>query len=85
MAPVNTGDDYSRNSAEEGNVAKDNHFATTGDLAKDGRLAFSSDGDITNVGNFAKKQCCHDKRFCQEGVDADKDKYCHGMQLCQWG
>jgi hypothetical protein len=25
------------------------------DLAKDGRLAFSSDGDITTVGNFAKE------------------------------
>ncbi len=55
MTPVNTGDDYSRDSAEEGNVAKDNHFATMGDLAKNGRLAISSDGDITNVGNFAKK------------------------------
>jgi hypothetical protein len=85
MTPVNTGDNYSRDSAEEGDVAKDDHFATTGDLAKDGRLAFSSDGDITNVGNFAKKQCCHDKRLCQEGVDADKDTFCHGMQLCQWG
>ena len=26
-----------------------------GDLAKDDRLAFSLDGDITNVGNFANK------------------------------
>ena len=80
MTPVNTGDDYSRDSAKEGNVA-----TTTGNLAKDGRLAFSSDGDITNVGNFAKKQCCHDKRLCQEGVNADKDTFCHGVQLCQWG
>jgi hypothetical protein len=55
MTPVNTGDDYSRDSAKEGDVAKEDHFATTGDLAKDGRLAFSSDGDINNVGDFAKK------------------------------
>jgi hypothetical protein len=55
MTPVNTDDDYSRDSAKNGNVAKDNHFTTSGDLAKDGRLAFSSDGDITNVGNFAKE------------------------------
>jgi hypothetical protein len=55
MTPVNTGDDYSRDSAKEGNVAKDNHFATKGDLGEDGRLAFSVDGDITNVGNFAKE------------------------------
>jgi hypothetical protein len=55
MTPVNTGDDYSSDSTKKGNVTKDNHFATTGDLAKDGRLAFSSDSDITNVGNFAKE------------------------------
>jgi hypothetical protein len=85
MTPVNTGDDYSRDSAEEGNVAKDNHFATTGDLAKDGRLAFSLDGDITNVGEFSKKRCCHDKHLCQEVVNADKDTFYHRMQLCQWG
>ncbi len=85
MTPVNTGDDYSRDSAKEGNVAKDDHFTTMGDLAKDSRLAFSSDGNIINVGNFAKKQCCHDKRHYQEGVDADKDTFCHGRQLCQWG
>jgi hypothetical protein len=85
MTPVNTVDNYSRDSAKEGDVAKDDHFATMVDLAKDGRLAFSSDGDITNVGDFAKKQCCHDKRLCQEDVDADKDTFCHGMQLCQWG
>jgi hypothetical protein len=41
--------------AKEGNVAKDNHFVIKGDLAEDGRLAFSLDGDITNVGNFAKE------------------------------
>jgi hypothetical protein len=55
MTPVNTGDDYSGDFAKEGNVAKDNHFATKGDLAKDGRLAFSLDVDITNVGNFPKE------------------------------
>jgi hypothetical protein len=55
MTSVNAGDEYSRDSAKKGDVAKDNHFATTGDLAKDGRLAFSSDGDIINVGNFAKE------------------------------
>ena len=55
MTSVNTGNDYSRDFAKEGDVAKDDHFATTGDLAKDGRLAFSLDGDITNVGNFAKE------------------------------
>jgi hypothetical protein len=55
MTPVNTGDDYSGDSAKNDDVAKDNHFATTGDLAKDGRLAFSSDADTTNVGGFAKK------------------------------
>jgi hypothetical protein len=85
MTPVNTGDDYSRDFAEEGNVAKEDHFATTGDLAKDSRLAFSLDGDITNVGDFAKKRCHHDKRLSQESVDADKDMFCHGMQLCRWG
>jgi hypothetical protein len=31
------------------------HFATKGDLAEDSRLALSSDGDITTVGNFAKE------------------------------
>ncbi len=55
MTPVNTGDDYSRDSAKEGDVAKDNHFTTKGDLAEDGRLAFSLDGDITNMGSFAKE------------------------------
>jgi hypothetical protein len=55
MTPVNTGDDYSRDYAKKGDVAKDDHFATKDDLAKDGRLAFSSDGDITNVANFAKE------------------------------
>ena len=55
MTPVNTGDDSSRDSAEEGYVTKDDHFTTMGDLAKDSRLAFSSGGDITNVGDFAKK------------------------------
>jgi hypothetical protein len=85
MTPVNTGDGYSRDSAKEGDVAKDDHFATMGDLAKDGRLAFSSDGDITNVGDFTKKQCCHDERLCQEGVNADKNTFCQGIKLCQWG
>jgi hypothetical protein len=55
MTPVNTGDDSSGDSTKKGNFAKDNHFAITGDLAKDGRLAFSSDSDITNAGNFAKE------------------------------
>jgi hypothetical protein len=55
MTPVNTGDDSNRDSAEEGDVAKDDHFATKGDLAEDGKLAFSSNGDITTVGNFAKE------------------------------
>ncbi len=55
MTPVNTGDDSSNDSAKKGNVTKDNHFATKGDLAEDGRLAFSLDRDITNVGNFAKE------------------------------
>jgi hypothetical protein len=41
MTPVNTGDDSCRDSAKEGDVAKDNHFATKGDLAKDDRLGFS--------------------------------------------
>ncbi len=54
MTPVNTGDDSSRDSAKEGNDAKDNQFATKGDLAEDSRLAFSLNGDITTVGNFAK-------------------------------
>jgi hypothetical protein len=37
-----TSDEYSRDVAEEGDVAKDDHFATTGDFAVDGRLAFTS-------------------------------------------
>jgi hypothetical protein len=52
---VNSGDDSSRDSAKEGDVAKDDLFATKGDLAEDGGLAFSSDGDITTVGDFAKE------------------------------
>jgi hypothetical protein len=55
MTPVNTGDDSSRDSAEEGYVTKDDHFTTKGDLAEDGSLAFSLDGDITTVGDFAKE------------------------------
>jgi hypothetical protein len=52
---VNTGNDSSRDSTKEGNVAKEDLFATKGDLAEDDGLAFSSDGDITTVGDFAKE------------------------------
>jgi hypothetical protein len=55
MMPVNTGDDYSGDFTKEGDVAKDEHFATKGHLAEDGRLAFSLDGNIANVGDFAKE------------------------------
>jgi hypothetical protein len=49
MTPVNTGDDSSRDSAKEGDVAS-TPLHSKEDLAKDGRLAFSLDVDITTVG-----------------------------------
>ena len=52
---MNTGDVSNRDSAEEGDVARTTTPKQRVTWPKDGRVAFSSDGDIITVGNFAKE------------------------------
>jgi hypothetical protein len=92
MTPAKTGDDYSRDSAKEDNVLKDDHFATKGDLGKDRRLAFSLDGDIINVGNFAKEgnvamTSASAKRvlFLTKALSATECSFANGVEVAKDG
>jgi hypothetical protein len=65
------------------------HSTTKGDLAKDGRLAFSSYSDIITVGNFAKEVDVAMTSTSNLFIASCHQKYCvHALRMAlkfEWG
>jgi hypothetical protein len=67
MTPAISCDDYSRDLAKEGNVSKDNHFTMKDNFAKDSRLAFNLEGNITKSTIFRGGILTDEGNFPQGG------------------